>query len=811
MLFWLLVPVSEAAADYRPRFVECPQGTVYGLPCETIRAQVRAVSQRWPGQAGGMRFKLVEGPGTVNPGTGEWLFKPTSHDIGRTQQVEILAADGNGATYGNENCRFSVYVIDHWRPFMLTEMESATIVWSETYSGYVGTDGGCLPHDCNPLTFSADVYPPTFPPVELTQVSSNRALVSWTPGGSNIGTHLLIVSVQDACGGVAKTYASIRVYNQPPQFERGHYGECASSDPINIIWGETAVGTMTAEDPDFGPQPLTYSVISFDGPGIVDIDPFTGEWEWVTNEEEQYVGTFQLCFQVTDGANLDPTCGWWNADTCCTEITVISTYRISIEQTKYSYPGQHDYVDVTLDKGLGEFGGYDLVLAYDRAALNFQTVMAGPLADSCPDGCGWEYFNYRIWFWPPYEPYFFGVGIIHVVSMADVNNGSANRPCCFRKDEPVVLFTVDFLITDNPLYECQFTPVRFFWTDCGDNTLATRSGDTLLFSRQVFGYHGTVIDPGESFPSYGGAIDECLVDTTYYYPRRLRLIDYRNGGVDIACLDSVDDRGDVNVNGLPYEVADFIVLSNYFIYGFSAFHINVNGQIKAADVNRDGQLEVADLVLLGLVVTGQAGPGLPADTTSPHVAVISCDGRIVIVRTPDTLGAALIVCEGIQSPTLLQDDMEMKYAYNADENLTRILIYSFSGRSFTEGSLLSLENCASLLEATVATYNGAKVRTTCYPEGVMPRSFALHQNYPNPFNDGTVIRFDLPASGKVDFDVLNVLGEIVYSVDRAYPGGRHQIEWNGTDNNGQPVASGVYYYRLKTPQYVDSKKMILLK
>ncbi|MFH1373929.1 MAG: cadherin repeat domain-containing protein [bacterium] len=463
------MPVSDAIADYRPRFVDCPHGTVYGLPCETIRAQVRAVSQRWPGQAGGMRFKLVEGPGTINASTGEWMFAPTLADLGRTQLVEIVAADGNGATYGSENCRFLVTVSSHYQSPTLVRMRNATINWSETYTADTYAWDECLPHGCETLTFSAFAPIPKSPAVEVIQTSQNTADISWTPGGSNIGIHLICVNVQDACGQAVITCADVRVYNRPPLFDRDCF------DGIGIVWGETAVGTMTAEDPDYGPEPLTYSVISFDGLGMVDVDPATGEWEWITSAEEQYVGTFRLCLQVTDNANIDPACSPRNADTCCTDITVVSTYRISVEQTKGSYQGQHEYVDVTIEDGFCELGGFDLLLAYDRAALNFQTVMAGPLFDSCPDGCGWEYFNFRTWFWPTYEPHFFWAGIIHIIGMAELNNGAAIHPCCFMMDDPVVLFTIDFLVTDNRLFECQFAPVRFFWT-----CMSSNKSDTLL-------------------------------------------------------------------------------------------------------------------------------------------------------------------------------------------------------------------------------------------------------------------------------------------------------------------------------------------
>ena len=63
---------------------------------------------------------------------------------------------------------------------------------------------------------------------------------------------------------------------------------------------------------------------------------------------------------------------------------------------------------------------------------------------------------------------------------------------------------------------------------------------------------------------------------------------YNIGGIDIVCADSIDDRGDINLNGVANEVADAVLLGNYFVYGLSVFTINIEGQIAASDVNADG-------------------------------------------------------------------------------------------------------------------------------------------------------------------------------------------------------------------------------
>ncbi|RKX30037.1 MAG: hypothetical protein DRP47_00250, partial [Candidatus Zixiibacteriota bacterium] len=81
----------------------------------------------------------------------------------------------------------------------------------------------------------------------------------------------------------------------------------------------------------------------------------------------------------------------------------------------------------------------------------------------------------------------------------------------------------------------------------------------------------------------------------------------------------------------------------------------------------------------------------------------------------------------------------------------------------------------------------------------------------NPFNGCTTIPFYVPHSEKVELSIFNVLGEQVYCHISKFSEGNHQITWEGTDYNNLPVASGVYYYRLKTNEDVITRKMLLVK
>ena len=88
----------------------------------------------------------------------------------------------------------------------------------------------------------------------------------------------------------------------------------------------------------------------------------------------------------------------------------------------------------------------------------------------------------------------------------------------------------------------------------------------------------------------------------------------------------------------------------------------------------------------------------------------------------------------------------------------------------------------------------------------MPKTYALNQNYPNPFNPKTNIEFDLPKKTDVTLSIYNVLGQKVDEFAEKDLMGHQVFEWDASR-----FASGVYFYRLETSEFVDTKKMVLLK
>lgn len=94
----------------------------------------------------------------------------------------------------------------------------------------------------------------------------------------------------------------------------------------------------------------------------------------------------------------------------------------------------------------------------------------------------------------------------------------------------------------------------------------------------------------------------------------------------------------------------------------------------------------------------------------------------------------------------------------------------------------------------------------------LPQAFQLYQNYPNPFNPVTTLRFEIPAFTYVKLEIYDLLGRKVQRlVNEKLQPGRYEILWNGRDNSGNQVASGIYFYRITAGNFVKTRKMILMR
>jgi hypothetical protein len=94
----------------------------------------------------------------------------------------------------------------------------------------------------------------------------------------------------------------------------------------------------------------------------------------------------------------------------------------------------------------------------------------------------------------------------------------------------------------------------------------------------------------------------------------------------------------------------------------------------------------------------------------------------------------------------------------------------------------------------------------------VPNQLILHHNYPNPFNPVTTLRYELPEDALVNITIYDMMGRIVSNlVSSQENAGYKSIQWNATNNIGQPVSAGLYLYTIEAGKFRQTKKMVLLK
>lgn len=100
-----------------------------------------------------------------------------------------------------------------------------------------------------------------------------------------------------------------------------------------------------------------------------------------------------------------------------------------------------------------------------------------------------------------------------------------------------------------------------------------------------------------------------------------------------------------------------------------------------------------------------------------------------------------------------------------------------------------------------------------YMDPEVPRQFNLDQNYPNPFNPSTTIEFSIPKTEQVKLSVYDLNGRHIKTLidGRLYPAGKYSIQWDGRDNFGEKVSSGMYYYHIEAGGFAKAKSMLMIK
>ena len=346
-------------------------------------------------------------------------------------------------------------------------------------------------------------------------------------------------------------------------------------------------------------------------------------------------------------------------------------------------------------------GGYDLLLQYDDTGFTFLGAQPGELHQTCQ----WEYFTYSLSPLSGCDGAPSPDNVVRLVALADVNNGPVH-PSCYG-EAGGSLAELSFLVIDDSTLNFKSFGVNWLWCDCTDNTVSSRQGDSLWLSRSVYDVYGFPISADTSFPTISGAPEICDGGQGVE-----RLLTYFAGSVRYEYYhDEIDWRGDINLDGIAYTIADWVIYTNYFLYGLEAFTVNMEAQVAASDVNADGlTLTLADLVYLVRVIEGDAQP-FPLVPLAPGDTVIVIQDTVadvVWVEYDDSLSALYFVFSDSIEPSTGLSEHLLAWHFNGSD--TRVLIQprleGYDGLPvIPSGTVIT---CAGdgILTSAAATYDG---------------------------------------------------------------------------------------------------------
>ena len=331
--------------------------------------------------------------------------------------------------------------------------------------------------------------------------------------------------------------------------------------------------------------------------------------------------------------------------------------------------------------------------------------------------------------------------------------------------------------------------------------------------------------------------------------------------LDVTYEEQAGRREFVDANGDPVFLVDLSdnVVDQNDITAFVIAYLSDLGESNynpQADVNDDGTVDDDDLAM---IVTSWLKEAVNGPATKPLVLpgmnanaefALNLGSERVLAGELVAVNVSLANVESLMGYgfTLNYDATKFEFVSfaPADENLltstggetlshhvvtdgqVQVVTGMYNGTAVSGGGdivqfvfrvLYEFEDNARFEIADGLVFDPSNLSNPAVVAGVLelqstPREFALHQNFPNPFNPDTTIKYDLAESADVTLQIYNVLGQVVRTLvaSEVQNAGRYQIRWNGMDERGVPVSSGIYFYQIAADgKFSDVRKLMLLK
>jgi len=707
-------------------------------------------------------------------GKGKFTYIPDFYQAYGIYHPHFVARDNVGLA---DTVSFTIFLLDVNQPPLFSPMPPDTVVLSEE-EPLADTLFAIDPTDAErgPLTIS--ITDTLSLPEEFTfQAFPYKAMgvINFWPGYDFSYHHpegtfdvgFYVTDRQGLSSNAQIVTFKVKNLDRPPSLQ-------ITPDSLSLVAGDTVYISIFASDPDSDDQLHIRINPLLEGAGF-HFNSQTGEgsFTWVTTIQD--TGLNQITFHCNDGHP-------GGEDSVTAEVWVESPFTFTLRIPDFEgWPGQRGVHLPIYLSNRDYIGGFNILITYDVSVAQLVEVQPYPDLES---------FNYS----------FSGDGSdeLRIVGICDLPNSKDTPPIPPGGSRPLV----DLIVDLNSHFSDFSVPVRFVTHKCGDNVLTDSLG-LYLWSA----------DPN------------CPPDTTPENPHPNPSLDLVDGSIYLQKV----DRGDVNLDGLRYNIADAVYFCGYLLGEVTL--IDPSRQAAASDINGDGKFwSIADLIMLVNIVNGHTPPP-PKLLNPPGEAMVNLveENGLVAVKldlTSSFSGAYLIFDHqgGVGKPSLTRRSQGMTLRARDDGGKLRVVIYSLDGMEIAAGNgpilVFPAEGKVGLERAEFADADGRLIYGRVSSGSINPKAFTLSQNYPNPFNATTAISYQLSADGgrpsAVTLRVYNIAGELVRTlVDERQEAGVHSVIWDGRDGKGQEAGSGVYFYRLEVLgdglKVEKSRKMVLLR
>ncbi len=289
-------------------------------------------------------------------------------------------------------------------------------------------------------------------------------------------------------------------------------------------------------------------------------------------------------------------------------------------------------------------------------------------------------------------------------------------------------------------------------------------------------------------------------------------------------------RGDVDSNGFVQAYDASIILQE--VVGLIPQFDPAGPAFWSADVNQDGMVGAFDASwILSNVIYNKFPDGtLPKRlqaSGSLKFGNLNCDNGAGTISIPVNLNEPQNVLSVYAELNISDKDFEL-LSVEGRKGLGVQSVYNYSGNKlkialsglapFESGNIVTIKirikdkNAESNISGSCSLNDYLNSDLGTLAVNSVPAEFKMSQNYPNPFNPSTKIMYQLPGKGHVQLEIYNALGKRVKTlVSREEEGGFYTVDWNGKNDNGYNLPSGIYIYRITSGSFVSVKKMTLIK